>query len=65
MWQALRDAVVHEFITIESRQAIGGAEPEKATRIGNDFVNLIACKTFSSGVSANWKLFGAALRGLR
>jgi hypothetical protein len=62
MWQALREAIVNEFITVESRQAIAGAEPEEAARIGNDLVNLVACKTFSSGVSANRKLFGAALR---
>ena len=62
MWQALGDAIVNEFITIEPRQAIRGAEPEEATRIGNDLVDLVTCKPLRGGVSANRKLFGAALR---
>ena len=62
MRQAVGDAVVDELVTVESRQAVAGAEPDEAMRIGNDLVNLVACKTFSSGVSANRKLFGAILR---
>jgi len=63
MWQALWDAVVDEFITIKSRKAVVGTEPEEATRIGYDLVNPIACNAISGGVGTNRKLFGANVRG--
>ena len=62
MRQPLRDAVVDEFITIKTRQAVGSAEPKEATRIGNDLVDAVARKAVSGCVDANWKLFGALLR---
>ena len=62
MRKSLRDAVVHELITIKTRQTVGGAEPEKATWIGNDLVHAITRQTISGGVGSDGKLFGAILR---
>lgn len=62
MRESLSDAVVYKFITVKTRQAVVGAEPEEATWIGNDLVHAIARQTISGGVSSNRKLFGAVLR---
>jgi hypothetical protein len=59
----VRDAVVYELITIESREPVVSAEPEIAARVGNDLVNAIARQAIGGGVGANGKLFGAASPG--
>lgn len=55
MWQAIRDGVVYEFVTIETRQTIVSAEPQKPARIGNDLVNTVTRQAIS-GVGAKWEV---------
>src|SRR3569832_1659501 len=62
MRQALRDAVVYEFITIEARQAVLSAKPQEATRIWNDLEDAITREAVSGCIGANRKLFRALLR---
>ena len=62
MGQSVGDAVIYEFITVETRQAVGGAEPEIAKRIGDYFVNAVAGETIRGGVRSDRKLFGTELR---
>lgn len=62
MRQALRVAIVHKFITIKTRQAVVRAEPQEATRIGNDLEDAVTWKAVSGCIGANRKLFGAQLR---
>ncbi len=62
MGQSVGDAVIYEFITVETRQAVGGAEPEVAKRIGDYFVNAVTGETIRGGVRSDRKLFGTELR---
>ena len=62
MRQSVTETVIYKFITVETRQAVAGAEPEIATRIGHDLVNVVARQTVGGRVSSDRKLFGAAVR---
>ena len=58
MRQAIADAVVDEFVAVETRDSVVSAEPEEATRIGDNLVDAIAREAIGSSVRANRKLFG-------
>lgn len=62
MRQTLRNAVVHEFISIKTRQPVVSAEPEKAPWIWHDLVHAITRQAVSSSVGADGKLLGAMWR---
>jgi len=58
MGQSLFDTISGEFVTVESAQAVCGAEPEETMRVPNDAQDKIARQSIGSRIGAHRKLLG-------
>ena len=65
MWQTVLRGVVRKRVTVEPRESLGRAEPQKAVAVANDPVDAVLRKTIRRGVALDGQLLSASDEGTR